>query len=686
MNKQKVLLVQPNYQLKKDAVIWGMNPPLNLAYIAAVLERSGVQVEILDANVLRLSPKQVADYASDKKFNILGISILTPAHTYCIQVAKLLPKDIISVAGGPHSAGMSEELLKEGFDLVVRGEGEYTMLDIALGKDVKEIKGLSYIKDNIVIHNEKRPPLNPDDLPFPARHLLINNGVDRPYASEGTRFFPWSPIFTARGCPYNCYYCNKLTYGACFAARTPENVVAEMIELVSKYNVKEIDFYDDCFNFDMKRAENILDLIISKKIKIYLRFSNGLRADKISENLLVKMKKAGCDYLAYGIESGSQEVLDKIPKAIKLDTIRKAVALTKKQGITTIGFFMLGLIGDTEETMQKTIDFAKELDLDGALFNIAVPYPVTKMWDMIEKNGRLLISGYEDYCHTSGKMVYEYPGTATPDVVERMFKKANREFYFRPKYILKQLPKLLRPSQIPMLLKGLKRIMFLQRQEKCEKNGAMKNETKKLYENWDNFWSKKEGPTRIGQFLMNLSIDAVKKTLDRNSDNIKHDAKILDIGCGSGRTLNIFRRWGYSNIIGIDNSVESVKRCIDYGFEKDKDVFVMDGTHTSFKDNEFEVVFSEGILEHFLDFSGFAKEMARISSKYILLIQPNHFSFFGKTINFLSDHLRQNVKEYSYKIDDFILAFQKNGYKLKEKRDTPLADFWILLFEKEKGK
>lgn len=460
MPDNKVLLVQPNYRQKKDAAIWGINPPLNPAYIAAVLEKEGIEVEILDANLLNYSPQQVADHAKEKNITYVGLSILTPVHNYCVKVAKLLPEQIISVAGGPHAAGLPDELLRDGFDTVIRGEGEYAMLELVTGKDMKGIQGLSYIKDNEIIHNEGRKPLDPNALPLPARHLLFKNGVDKPYTSEGTRFFPWSPIFTARGCPYSCYYCNKSTFGTCFTPRSPENVLTEITELVKKYNVKEIDFYDDCFNFDISRAEKILDLIIAEKLKIYLRFSNGLRADKIDENLLVKMKKAGCDYLAYGIESGCQEILDRIPKAIKLETIRKAVALTKKQGITTIGFFMLGLIGDTEETMQKTIDLAKGLDLDGAIFNIATPFPGTKMWQLIKKNGEILISDWDEFFNTSGRMVYKYPGTAMPQVVEKMYRKAVREFYFRPKYIFSQLFRRLTPSQIPMLIKALKRVVF----------------------------------------------------------------------------------------------------------------------------------------------------------------------------------------------------------------------------------
>ena len=462
MPANKALLVQPNYRQKKDSAIWGISPPINLAYIAAVLEDANIEVEILDANLLDLSPQQVVHRAIETKADIVGISILTPAHNYSVSVAKLLPKTILSVAGGAHAASIPDELLKDGFDVVVRGEGEYTMLDLVRGTSINDIHGVSYIKNGDIVNNKGRSPIDPNSLPFPARHLLFKNGVDRPYSSEGTKFFPWSPIITARGCPYRCYYCNKVTFGTSFAPRSPENVIEEMVELVSKYKVKEINVYDDCFNFDMDRAGQILDLMIENKLRPYLRFSNGLRADRINAELLSKMKKAGCNYIAYGIESGSQEVLDNIPKAIKLDAVRKAVALTRKQKITTVGFFMLGLIGETEESMQETINLAKELDLDVALFNIAIPYPGTRMWHMIKEKGRLLLSNWDDYYHTSGKMVYEYPDTASPEMVERMLKKAVKDFYFRPKYIIKQIPKMLNPNNIPSFMKGAQRVLFSQ--------------------------------------------------------------------------------------------------------------------------------------------------------------------------------------------------------------------------------
>jgi radical SAM superfamily enzyme YgiQ (UPF0313 family) len=319
--------------------------------------------------------------------------------------------------------------------------------------------------------NEPRKLCDPDKLPLPARHLLKSNGVDLPYASTATKYRPWSPIFTSRGCPFNCYYCNKSIFGHGFRPRSPENVLAEIEELVTKYKVKEIDVYDDCFNFDIKRAERILDLIIERKIKIHIRFSNGIRVDKITESLLEKMKKAGCGYVAYGVESGSQDILNRIPKGITLDMVRRAVRLTKKQGIHVTCFFMLGLIGDTKETMQKTIDFAKELEPDIAQFTLATPYPGTRMYQMINEGGTFLGDDWTDFHHTLGKMLYTYPGMAAPEEVEEMYKKAHNEFYFRPKYIAKQILGIRSIEQVKLMLRGLRAIMYTQSSHKAAEGG-----------------------------------------------------------------------------------------------------------------------------------------------------------------------------------------------------------------------
>jgi len=432
-----------------------IHPPMGLAYIAAVLEKNSIPVRILDANALNLSVVEVLKEVSNWGADMVGISILTPGHNFAVEIARKLPSSILSVAGGPHASAVPELLLKEGFSVVVRGEGEETFLDIILKKNLTEIQGISFKQGSEIKHNPDREPLNPNNLPLPARHLLVNNGVNKPYFSGATEEFPWTVITSSRGCPYNCYYCSKLIFGRKIRYRSPENVIQEIDFLVEKYRIKEIDVADDCFNFDIERAKKIFDLLALKPYKIRLRFSNGIRADKIDEEFLEKAKKAGCAYIAIGIESGSQEILNKIPKGETLEEIRRTVTMIKNAGISTTGFFMMGLLGDTEETMQQTINFAKELDLDIAQFNIAVPNPGTRMWNMIKENGgEIFLKDWDDFHHTD-RCFYSLPGMANPETVEKMYKKAYRDYYFRFSYILRHGLKSLSPKKVKIIFKGL---------------------------------------------------------------------------------------------------------------------------------------------------------------------------------------------------------------------------------------
>jgi radical SAM superfamily enzyme YgiQ (UPF0313 family) len=457
----KVLLVQPNYNIARKTGVWLVNPPLGLAYLASVLQQNDIFVEILDANALNLTPNQVLKQV--KGFDIVGVSLLTPAHNFGVSLAKILPDDVLKIAGGPHATGNPNDLLNAGFDIIVRGEGEHTFLEIAQEKSLKNILGISYKKGNKITHNQPRPPLDPNELPLPARDLLPSNGVDLPYLSAATMYRPWSPVFTSRGCMFNCYYCNKKTFGYNFRALTPENVIKEIEFLVEKYKVKEIDFYDDSWNQDLKRAETILDMIIEKGWDIHLRSSNGIRVDKITKSFIQKFKKAGGDWVSLGIESGNQKVLDNIPKNITLDQVRKSVKIIKDTGIIITGFFMLGLIGDTEKTMQDTINFAKELDVDIAQFTIATPYPGTRMYEMVKQNGELLANDWDTFHHTLGKMLYRYPGTAEPEIVEKMYKKAHKEYYLRPQYMFRQLLRIKTKQHLKFMLRGLKTVLKIQR-------------------------------------------------------------------------------------------------------------------------------------------------------------------------------------------------------------------------------
>lgn len=463
---KEILLIQPNYSRQRSSGVWRIAPPMGLAYLAAVLEKNNLPVKILDANALNLSVDDVLAEIEKSKPTIIGVSILTPGHNFATELVKKIPDSILSVAGGAHATAAPDVMLENGFKVVIRGEGEQTFLDLVLRKNFSEIAGISFRENGKIKHNPDRTPPDPNQLPLPARHLLIKNGVDLPYASEATQYFPWAVLTTSRGCPYDCYYCNKLIFGRKIRYRSPENVLEEIDFLVKKYGIKEISFSDDCFNFDLPRAKKIFDLIITRGYKIKLRFSNGLRADKIDEEFLQKAKKAGCNYIALGVESGSQEILNKIPKGETLAEIEKAAKLVKKSGIPLTCFFMFGLLGDTKETMEQTIEFAKKLNPDIASFNIATPYPGTRMWQLIKENGgQIMINDWDEFHHTASRCFFKMPGMADEKIVAEMLKKAVKEFYFRPSYMIKQIFKIRSFSQIKTMLRGLKTLINIRKKK-----------------------------------------------------------------------------------------------------------------------------------------------------------------------------------------------------------------------------
>ncbi len=444
MNKKSVLLVQPNYQRvnsKKNNIdnSTGAHPPLGLLYLAAILRENGFTPKIVDANLNRFTPDKIVEMADN--FDIAGVSVFNQGYDFAVKLAKLLRKGVLKVCGGPFASGYVDEMLEQGFDIVVRGEGEFSFRSICRGHELEDIPGISWKKGTEIIHNKNDDFIDVNKIPFPARDLLPHGGTRWPYASAGTRVFPWAPIITSRGCPYACYYCSKAIHGFKFRMRDPESVIEEIIDLVERFGVREVHFVDDTFNFDVNRAIRICELIIESGKKISLRFAGGLRVDKITPELAKKLKQAGTSDVAFGIESGSQRVLDSIPKKITLDQIRQGVKNIQKEGMYTRGLFMLGLLADTEETMQQTIDFAKELNTDVASFSIATPYPGSKFYQMVKENGKLLINNWSDFGQTYGKLYYEYPGAPPPELVKKMFRKAYKDFYFRPGYNLRQIIK-----------------------------------------------------------------------------------------------------------------------------------------------------------------------------------------------------------------------------------------------------
>ncbi|MBI2047134.1 cobalamin B12-binding domain-containing protein [Candidatus Pacearchaeota archaeon] len=448
-NILRVLLINPNFRrmIGKSERISTILPPLGIAYIAAVLKKElkeSADVKILDINALNLSIEQATGHVKDFNPDIVGLTAATPTINKCFGIAeavkKMLP-DAKIVIGGPHPTALPDESIKKDFiDFVALGEGEMTMLELAREiknrkKDFKKIKGLVFKDKNKIIKNAPRERIKDlDALPFPAFELLP---LEK-YASASSKYRRFITILTSRGCPGQCNYCNKLIFGNACNMRSAENIFGEIEHLMRKYRYREFHIVDDLFTNDKKRIEEFCNMVIKKRMNIKWKCGNGVRVGTVDFELLKLMKKAGCYSLSYGIESGSQKILNNIRKGQSLQQCINAVKWTKQAGIECVGFFMLGNLGEDEKTMQETIDFAKSLELDIAQFSILIPFPGTPIRQVIENEGKIFENNWDKYDNLEGKAIFEH-GMLKREMMERMYKKAYKEFYMRQKYMLKRI-------------------------------------------------------------------------------------------------------------------------------------------------------------------------------------------------------------------------------------------------------
>jgi anaerobic magnesium-protoporphyrin IX monomethyl ester cyclase len=457
----RVLLIVPGASLPIDT---RTSPSLGVAYLAAVSEGRGDRVVVYDGDVEETPLDQMI---RDFQPELVGISANTTQITGAWRDAAIIKawRDVPVVLGGPHPTIMAQESLeRDPVDVVVRGEGEITwkaLSDVlaerwrpdtlyrspesglwaAGAPALQGVEGLSFrLPDGSTIHNAERSlAADLDGLPFPAYDLLQMDRYTNLQPTLDHVEGPSLPIMTSRGCPFRCTYCAQVMPRR-WRMRSAENVLKEWRWLVEEKGAAEIGVLDDSFNINRQRVLEICDLLIKRGLNhVPWIMINGIRADLADEGLLLRMRQAGCIRTAFGVESGNQEILDSvIGKHLKLDQIRAAFRAAKKAGMETIGFFIIGLPGETEQTMDETIRFACELDPLVANFSIATPFPGTELYRMVERNGRILVNNYDDFVFFEGKARFEMEGLPA-ELVERKWKEAYRRFYLRPSRVARTM-------------------------------------------------------------------------------------------------------------------------------------------------------------------------------------------------------------------------------------------------------
>ncbi len=415
----KILLINPPQTFYAGSEPPAGNLPLGLMYIAAVLRKAGYAVEILDAFFLGadysegeevitvgLSSEQIKQEIQKRKPDMVGVAgPFTCQVGHAIEVCKTAKEadpSILVVVGGPHVTLVSKEFLSENLcvDVVVTGEGEYTMLEIAKRyeekKDFNGVLGVAYRDGDEVVVNPPRPFIsNLDELPYPAYDLVDMEQYLGP-SKIGYRSFQDRAVsmVTSRGCPFNCCFCAvHLHMGHKFRAHSAKYVLDHIQYVVEKYKVRNIFFEDDNLTLDLKRFEAICDGLIERRLHIGWETPNGVRADCLTIELLKKMKQSGVKSIFVGVESGDQQILDNvICKSLNLDRVVEFAKNSHELGLKTGAFYIIGFPGETKENMQRTVDFAlmlkRKYDVGMHLF-AATPSYGTRLYEECKAKGYL---------------------------------------------------------------------------------------------------------------------------------------------------------------------------------------------------------------------------------------------------------------------------------------------------------
>ena len=412
-------------------------PPIGVMYLAAALRSwTDAEVEVADFMSDRVDPAQALEKlesaAPDLMFFTLGTPSVNFARAWLAELKKRLPRLRVA-AVGPHVTALPEESLRSvGIDYVVRGEPERTAAELVKAlseaRSLSSVDGLAWLEDGRMIQTGKRALIDRvDEIPFPARELFPNRAYSAPFAKSS----PFGLILTSRGCPFRCVYCaTRGYYGRSWRPRSVENVLSELSEMVEKYGLKDIGFWDDTFTVDRKRVMDVCRGILDRDLKI--RWICLSRVDTVDPEILDWMKKAGCYQIQFGVESGDEEVLKRLGKDITVAQIRDAFRWSKAAGIDPAAFFMFGNPGETEASVKKTIRLALELPASFASFNINTPYPGSDLFEqMREKLGG-------DWADLDARHSSYQEGFDSKSL-ERYIREAYRKFYYRPRYLLRSL-------------------------------------------------------------------------------------------------------------------------------------------------------------------------------------------------------------------------------------------------------
>jgi radical SAM superfamily enzyme YgiQ (UPF0313 family) len=421
-------------------------PPTTHLWLAALLLREGHSVVILDGIARNMSLEQILDEIEREKPDAVGFTVFTSGYPDVVQVAsqvKLRFPGVLVLAGGYHVNSVPEDFERECFDFSFIGEAERTLVEVlrrleSHETNFKDVPGLVHFdKDG---QKWSRTPAAPfildfDDHPILPYEMVLDNGYDPWWVAANPSKNKFMATITGKGCPMECSFCDiSKTEGMRYRCMGAERVLQELEYMHFRLGITHVEFRDPFFTINTGRVKDIAQGIIDRGIKIEWGFSTTLRKLKDPE-FLALLKRAGCRFIFIGIESGNPEILMREKKVTKQQA-RDVMAMVKRSGLQTHCSFIFGLEGDTEETIQQTIDFSLDLSPTTASFCLAMPYPGTALFNSYMEKGYIKTTDWSKY--DGGEGIFETPDL-TPALIEKYLKIAHSKFYGRPSYIFQKL-------------------------------------------------------------------------------------------------------------------------------------------------------------------------------------------------------------------------------------------------------
>ena len=432
---------------------WGTSwAPLTLAIIAAILREDGFSVHLKDCSNDGISFEDLRNFIQELKPRLVIVNTSTPSITGDLKIADLtkeIDSSIKTIFFGIHVTALPNETLKANanVEFIACGEPEYTLRDFALvlrdNRPVDSVKGMIYRSDGEIKHNDPRPPIeNLDDLPYPAWDLVNIKGYRLPITNR-----PFLLVLTGRGCPYPCKFCAAKTfYGKKSRLRSPRRIVSEIKYIKEHYGINDFLFWSENSISDRQHIYDI-SKALSREVPGVKWVCNG-RVDVVDAELLAAMKEGGCWMVGYGIEAGTQRVLDLMKKDIKIEDIEKAVRLTKVAKIEVTGHVIVGYPGETKEDIARTTQLVKRLDLDYVQVYCSVPFPGSLLYEESVKNNWIKSDDWTMF--EQNFSIIDTPYLSGREVM-KLRDKMIKDFYLNPRKIMKTIFKIKSPQEIVFL-------------------------------------------------------------------------------------------------------------------------------------------------------------------------------------------------------------------------------------------